>query len=86
VEQSASRSAQKTDAAKLLITGTVTDLGLAGTHYTGMAAVTMEPQAVDVGGTILSNQTLAFHTFVSVVIMMVSLTVASLFKSVSEPV
>lgn len=86
MEQSASRSAQKTDAAKLLITGTVTDLGLAGTHYTGMAAVTMEHQAVDVGGTILSNQTLAFYTFVSVVIMMVSLTVASLFKSVSEPV
>ncbi len=64
----------------------VMGLAVCGMHYTGMAAVTMAHQTMEVSGVVMSNQTLAFYTFVSVAVIMVLLTVVSLFKSVSEPV
>ncbi len=59
-------------------------LAVCGMHYTGMTAVTMAHQTMDVSGIVMSNQTLAFYTFVSVAVILVLLTVVSLFKSVPE--
>ncbi len=64
----------------------VMGLAVCGMHYTGMAAVTMAHKPMDVSGTVISNQTLAFYTFVLVAVIMILLTVVSLFKSAPEPV